>query len=694
MESEIALGIDLGTTFSCVAFLINNKVEIIPNEIGENITPSLVSFTNDKILVGEQAINQLILNPKKTVYSVKRLMGKNYNDPQVKSDIESHFYNYDIIQSESGNRPVINIVDNNNTKKYYPEQISKFILEKLVKSAQDYLGFPVKKAVITVPAYFNDAQRNATKFSAEQAGLDVLRIINEPTAASLAYGLEKKLPKKESMNQSLFNINKNNDHYNKGYFGDNEEKLVIVFDLGGGTFDVTLLNIICEDGEAFDFNVISTSGDSHLGGDDFDKKISDYCIKKFCTTFGEINENDIINDTQTMNRLKIASEKAKIKLSSESRTVIDIDQFYKNKQLHVELTREDFENLCEEEFKRLFIPLNQVLEDSSKQESDIKEIVFVGGSTRIPKIKKLIENYFSEINNINDTINPDETVAYGAAIQAAKLTNKGNDILNDIILLDITAFSLGIAYFDENTQNNLDVLFNGLKMSVNIRRGTKIPIKKTLRYVTVSDNQEEILVEVYEGENEYVRKNHLIGEFSLVNIPKKPKGEVKVEIIFEIDIDGILTVTAVETSQGIKNSIKIINDKGFNKNDIINNINNSNTYLISDENKEIKNFKKEMSEYYKYYKNSNNNKDKLKYISNFAEILVNFMNTFELEGNDTLGNKYFLYIKSLFDAYKALIKLNDALDEAKKNMIINNSKKFLKILSTFKNTNYMNYIFL
>ena len=693
-NDELALGIDLGTTFSCMAILRNNKVEIIPNEIGENITPSIVSFSNNQILVGEQAISQLIMNPKKTIYSIKRLMGKNYDDPQVKNDIESHFYNFDIEKSQSGNRPLIKIEDNNTTNYYFPEQISKIILEKLVQSAKDYLQKPVKKAVITVPAYFNDTQRNATKFAAEKAGLEVLRIINEPTAASLAYGLERKLPKK-SMNQGLFNINlnKNNDYHN--YYEDdseNEEKLIIVFDLGGGTFDVTLLNIYVEDGESYDFNIISSKGDSHLGGDDFDKKISDYCIKQFCSKFENINEieNEIKNDTKLMNRLKIASEKAKIQLSSELQTVIDMDEFYENQPLHIVLTREIFENICEHEFNRLLEPLKQVLEDSKKNESDIKEIVFVGGSTRIPKVKEFVKNFFVGKININDSINPDETVAYGAAIQAGKLMRHGSDILNDIILMDITPFSLGIETINEN-KDWFSAFLEGGKMSVLISRGTKIPVIKSNIYITTHDDQEECKIVVYEGENIFVRKNHLIGEFTLSNLPKKPKGEVKVNVTFEIDTNGILIVTGELYPQGMKKSIKIINDKGFNEKEITENINRTNNYLANRENKEIKNFKKEMGDYYKYYIESSNKNDKSKYILNFTKTLVNFIDTFEKEGNDTLGNKYFLYIKTLFDAYRAFIQLND-IDENEKHIIINNSKKYLKILSTFKNTNYKNYI--
>jgi len=299
MDEELAVGIDLGTTFSCIAVLRNNKVEVIPNEEGENITPSVVTFTDEGVLVGEQTINQLIRNPKKTIYSIKRLMGRNYDDNEVLKDIQSNFWTYDIVKQESGNRPLIKIPKNNDMYDlYYPEQISKFILEKLINSATNYLNQPIKKAVITVPAYFNDSQRSATKLAATQAGIEVLRIINEPTAASLAYGLDKKLSKDGKLRLTTINsnidsvsllesLNKRNIEDEKDK-EDDDEKLIIVFDLGGGKFDVTLLTI--EEEEIFD--VLATSGDSHLGGDDFDKKIIDYCLQKFCSNLN-VNESDI-----------------------------------------------------------------------------------------------------------------------------------------------------------------------------------------------------------------------------------------------------------------------------------------------------------------------------------------------------------------------------------------------------------------
>ena len=694
-DEEYAIGIDLGTTFSVAAVLRDDKVEIIPNEITGNTTPSVVSFVENGILVGEQTLNQFIKNPKKTIYSIKRLMGKNYDDKEVIDDIKSNFWTYDVVKQKSGNRPMIKI-DNENGKTdyYFPEQISKFILEKIVESARNYLKQPVRKAVITVPAYFNDAQRNATKLSAIQAGLEVLRIINEPTAASLAYGLDKKLPKKEKLR--LTTISNYGDSLpaplgsiyienEEEIDQDDEEKLIIVFDLGGGTFDVTLLEI--EDQEVFD--IIATSGDSHLGGDDFDKRIMDYCLKVFSNRLN-IPENEIRKDTKAINRLRIACEKAKRKLSYDEEAIIEIDDFYNKELLYYKLKREMFENICQDLFNKLIGPIDKVLELSNKTTSDIKEIVFVGGSTRIPKIKEMIHNYFFDVN-INDSINPDEAVAYGAAIQAAKLMKQGTDILNNVILMDITPFSLGTDI--RNDSPNIEIKNKGLLMSVIIPKGTKLPFKNMQRYETVNDNQEMVKIGIYEGEKKYIKDNHLQGEFTLTNLPKRPKGQVKVEVTFSIDENGILTVTAEETSQGIKNTIQIVNDKGLNVNEIIKEINISNMSLISIDNEnEVKNYKKCINDYIKYYAESYNNEEKYKYIQNLSKILIKFIDTFDKIGNDTLGNKYFLYIKALFETYRKRLQLLSAFTDDNLEEIPQICKKFLQILSTFKNTDYKSYI--
>ena len=403
----------------------------------------------------------------------------------------------------------------------------------------------------------------------------------------------------------------------------------------------------------------------------------------------KIDQQEVEKDRKAMNRIKVASEKAKIQLSTEKVAIIDIDEFYNEQLLHMELTRETFEKICEDLFNKLIPPLDDVLESANVGISQIKEIVFVGGSTRIPKIKTLVQDYCYDVH-INNSINPDETVAYGAAIQAAKLMKKESDILDDVILMDITPFSLGIDVV--NDSKDKENRKKGCLMSVVIPRHSKIPITKTGKYQTASDFQKSILINVYEGENKYVKDNHLLGTFNLVDIPIRKAGEVKDEVTFSIDANGILTVTAVETSTGKKNYIKIINDKGFNKDEIIENINNTFLPLANFDNKNFKNYKKEMTEYHKYYTETYDKKEKSKYLYNFCETVINFINTFDKEGNDTLGNKYFLYIKYLFQGFKEMIQLKTKIEENERNFIVTNAKHFLKILITFQNTNYKTYI--
>ena len=678
-DEDLAIGIDLGTTFSCAAVFRNGKVEIIPNEKGENITPSIVSFTKEGILVGEDAIDQLIKNPKQTIYSIKRLMGRVFEDKEVQRDIKSNFWPFNIVEMKK--RPSIEIkTKDEEIEYYYPEQISKLILEKLVYSAQKYLNQYVKKAVITVPAYFNDSQRTATKIAAVQAGLEVLRIINEPTAASIAYGIERKLK-----------LNKSNENPNDIIQEDNnneKNKLIIVFDLGGGTFDVTLLNLKIVDEKTI-YDVLATSGDSHLGGDDFDKRIIDFSLKDFCSKFN-IKEDEIKKDSMAMNRLKLASSKAKIKLSSELKTDIYIDEFYNNEILHCKLTRNEFEDICRDLFNRLINPLDKVLDDGKKGISEIEEIIFVGGSTRIPKIKEMIKNYYFDVK-INDSINPEETIAYGAAIQAAKINKDDNNIINDIFLHDIVPFSLGISI--ANLSEDPDIKKKGHEMSFIIKKGTKIPVRKTEEFETSLDYQEYTIIDIYEGENKYVKDNHRIGTLKLVGLPKRLKGEVVVNVTFELDSNGILQVTATETEKGIKKSITIVNDKSLNEEDIIFDL--KKTVLMvhnNDKDEKLENLKRKLKNQYDSYLNSTNKNQKYKYISNYGKILFKFINTFDKEGNDTLGNKYFHYINKLFDSYRKQIQLLYPLKEEDENLILNNSCYLLKLLSTFKNTNYQDYI--
>ena len=697
-EEDLALGIDLGTTFSCVAVFRNNKVEIIPNEIGEYTTPSLVSFTDNGILVGEETLNQLITNPKNTIYSIKRLIGKTYKDKEIQEDIKSNFWAYDIVEDKS-TRPKIKIKTQKKEKYFFPEEISSFILEKLYKSAMNYLGKPIKNTVITVPAYFNDFQRKATKIAGEQAGLKVLQIINEPTAASLAYGLLQKLNGTNNKNENdisdenIINISNENNIINENNINNennenninnsiennnnNEEKLIIVFDLGGGTLDVTLLGI-----EDQDFQVLATSGNTHLGGNDFDKRIIDHCLKEFSSKLN-FDINKIKKNEIAMNRLKIASEKAKINLSFEKTTSIYINEFYNNELLNVNLTREKFEEICNDLFEQIMAPLFNVLEDAGKDINKLHEIVLVGRSIRIPRIKESIRNIFSCVN-INDSINPELTVAYGAAIQAAMLMNGNNEILNEIYLFDITPFSLGIDI--RNPKENLNNKNKGHIMSIIIPKGTRIPVENTKNYTNVADNQTTIVIKVFEGENKYAKDNNFLGLFQLVDLPRKPKGKLKINVNFKIDENGILTVTAFEATQNKKSYIEIINDKKFDKNEIMQGKEND---VIFENRKSIINYKDSMKKNYRHFIESKNIEDKYNYLYNYADNIFKLINGFEKSGNDCLGNKYFVYIKMLFKAYRILIQLNTQKD---KDLIIKYSQLLLSILANFENIDYNHYV--
>ena len=688
-EEDLALGIDLGTTFSCIAVFRNNKVEIIPNEIGENTTPSIVSFTDNGILVGEQTFNQLIINPKNTIYSVKRLMGKIFKDKEIQKDIKSKFWAFDIVEDKT-TRPKIKVKMQKKEKYFFPEEISSFILKKLFKSAMNYLGKPIKNAVITVPAYFNNLQREATKNAGEQAGFNVLKIINEPTAASLAYGLLNKLNgtnnKKENdiYDKNILNIHNLNNINNDIIINklienndNNKEKLIIVFDLGGGTLDVTLLGI-----EDQDFQVLSTSGNTHLGGNDFDKRIIDYCLEEFCSKF-KFDINKIKKDEMSMNRLKIASEKAKINLSFEKETNICINEFYQKEMLIINLTREKFEVICEDLFEQITCPLFNVLEDAKKDLDQLHEIVLVGGSTKIPKVKESIRNIFSYVN-INASINPDETIAYGAAMQAAMLMNGKNEILNEIYLFDITPFSLGVDVI--NPRENLTNKNKGHIMSVIIPKNTRIPVENSEYYTNVVDAQTTMTIKVFEGEHKYAKDNNLLGMFNLVDLPKMPKGKLKININFKIDENGILTVTAFETSQNKKSYIKIINDKIFDKKEIM----PGKEYdLIVNNKKQIINYKDSIKKYYNCFIESNNIEDKYNYLFYYADNIFKLINGFEIERNESLENKYYFYIKMLFKAYRILIQLNTEKD---KDLIIKNSQMLLSILDNFGNIDYNHYV--
>ena len=667
---DLPIGIDLGTTFSCIGVYRNAAVEIIPNEKGDRTTPSIVSFLDDNIYVGEQTEYKRLKDPKNKIYAIKRIIGRNYDDKEVQEDIQK--FSFKVVNNNK--RPQIE-VNSNGLKKFSPEEISAKVLAKLKQSAESFLQKKIKKVVITVPAYFTERQKQATKTAGEIAGLDVIKIINEPTAASLAYGFGKiqnnKINKILGKNFVFDDIAQST--YRSGFTEENknlkETQNILVFDLGGGTLDVTLLEL-----EKGDITVKSHSGKMHLGGEDFDNILVQYCIEQLkLKTSIDLNKKEFIKQKS---RLKEHCEKVKRALSYSNEAEIEIESIAQGKDLYLKITRAKFEELCKDLFNLCKEPINEVLEKSGEDKKNIDEIVLVGGSTRIPKIQSILKEYFLG-KELNKRLNPDEAVAYGATIEAAIQMGA---YAEDVVLLDVCPFSLGIATHNKEDQNNL-------LMTNVIKKGTKLPCKKKRVFYTSEDYQTEVLFQVFEGENKYVKDNYLLGKFRLKSLPSKKAEEVKMDVTFELDENSILRVTAVEIENSSNNnSIVIINDKGgLSKNEIEKaKINQENETFGKDLDPSMsieRNYKNEINKLFNTINELTEPNEQYYNLQQLQKCIEEFIETFNKDQSDnyTYKQKMHYYLNLLFISFSCSLNFKNLISEEEKKNIINKVKNYLEI---------------
>ena len=691
-KGKVAIGIDLGTTFSCIAVYRNNKIEIIPNELGDSITPSIVTFSGDKIYAGEETLRIQTKDPKNTITGIKRLIGRYFEDKEVQDEIRK-YWTFKVDQGEKqpkGCLPVVVVDFEGKKRTFSPEQISSLILSKLKRSAEAHLKTTVDSCVVTIPAHFREEQKNATIKACEEAGLKVLGTLNEPEAAALAFGYEGRNRKSK---------NANNEN----------EKHILIFDLGGGTFDVSILKV-----ENLKFKVLEKFGDPHFGGEDFDNALVNYCIDKFYEMKQiKIDKN---NDPDSMKRLKMACENAKKILSNKEKTQIEINGLKYNEDLSLEITRDLFEEICGSLFDKCISPISELLQKLGISEGCIDEVILIGGSTKIPRIRRMLKSLFYQ--EPNTSINPDEAVAYGAAIMAAKLSGSEGKDINEILIKDITPFTLGIAVYHPEVTNalmllnfleNLDKLNennmknigkDSLLMSSIIKKGSPIPYDNTEVYHTISDDQEEAEIEVYEGESTFVKNNNLLGRFRIKDLPKKKAGEVHFDVNFKIDSNGILTVTAQLTDdQSHKTQLTVETYKGgVSKNEF--NILEKAENLDTKDNKfyKMRNLRKEMDQYYEQIINPKKNiededddheldemerfrkkeEEKFDLINNYSHSIEEFISLFENKDleNEAILEKIFEYLEKLFKAYKMALQIRSQVNSEFEQKIINNISSY------------------
>ena len=657
LEEDYALGLDLGTTFSCIGVYRKGGVEIIPNRNGERTTPSVVTILDDSTIVkGEDTLDYLVKEYDSSIYAIKRFIGREYNDSSVKNEIEKENFPFKIIgEGENKKIPKVSVKKNNKIMEFSLEEISSFIIRKMVDNAEAFLDKNVKKLVITVPANFNDAQRNCTKQAAKLAGVEVLRIINEPTAAALAYGL--------------------------GENNDQDDKNILVFDLGGGTFDVTILRI--NRSEETNFEILSTNGDKFLGGEDFDNKLVEYVLDDFCGKNNESKEK-IKQDKKIIRKLKIHCEIIKKTLSSNYQTNLCINNFYNGQVIMKIIKKSDFESITSDLIERLREPIEKALIDAKLNKNEINEIVMVGGSSRIPKVKKFLEEIFIGVK-INDSINPDETVAYGATLMAAKILIKKDKNLKGFNLMDITPLSLGIEVLNNNPDP--EIRKEGNLMSVIIKRSQKIPFTNIETYETVEDNQTCVNAIIYEGEKKYTKYNHILGNLILNNLPKKKKGEVKIDVKFFIDVNGILTVTATEQSTGNSVETQIKNDSVNLTDEDIEKLKEKNKkYLEKTKIKkalDFSNIKETLKEFQDAYNETEEEEDKYSILMNYNNTLEEFVDSFDINNfdNETVVEKYYIYVSQLINSYINTLKLKNYCKGEEQTQIKEKIKKYIEIFS-------------